>query len=161
MSEPGHSSDRGVLGDHRNTQRHAVSDEILSARTTKSRGGNQGRNHVNAVGGVDLKDGFATRPKPVCGELLTTRPPAAEIDHRSVIAIERAGRMNPAQKPAIARSIGRRFGARSRERFTINNWCLSKRDSATTDRTPPEPTGFMTVTSRWKKRLARCGIGRS
>ncbi len=49
----------------------------------------------------------------------------------------RARLMKVAQTAAIARSIGRKFGARSRERLRTMSCCLSSSDSAMTARTPP------------------------
>src|SRR6266481_6106035 len=61
----------------------------------------------------------------------------------------------------------RRFGDRWRERLSISNcrryrqlatnvaWrrCLTKTDSATTERTPPAPSGRASVAMRWTKRI--------
>ena len=63
------------------------------------------------------------------------------VDGLSTIAERntRAGGMNSAHTPARIRSEARRFGARCRERFRMSSCCLTKTDSATTDRKPPGP----------------------
>ena len=53
--------------------------------------------------------------------------------------IRRAGRMRRAHKPATRRSEVRRFGDRCRERLRIRSCCLTRTDSATTERKPPGP----------------------
>ena len=53
--------------------------------------------------------------------------------------IRRAGRMRRAHKPATRRSEVRRFGDRCRERLRIKSCCLTRTDSATTERMPPGP----------------------
>src|SRR6266481_4479225 len=53
--------------------------------------------------------------------------------------IRRAGRMRRAHKPATRRSEVRRFGDRCRERLRIKSCCLTRTDSATTERTLPGP----------------------
>ncbi len=67
----------------------------------------------------------------------------------------RVGRMNPAQSPAMTRSIDVRFGARSRDRLRISSCCLTSNDSAATDRRPPGPNKRAVVTIRLMKRMAR------
>src|SRR6202453_5533860 len=49
----------------------------------------------------------------------------------------RGGRTNSTINPSTNRSIVVRGGARRRERPLIISWCLTKRDSAMTERTPP------------------------
>src|SRR2546428_725058 len=51
----------------------------------------------------------------------------------------RAGLMRRAHKPATRRSEVRRFGDRALERLRIKSWCLTRTDSATTERVPPGP----------------------
>ena len=51
----------------------------------------------------------------------------------------RVGRMKSEHTPARSRSDARRFGARCRERFRIRSWCLTRSDSAITERAPPGP----------------------
>src|SRR6516225_5739413 len=53
--------------------------------------------------------------------------------------IRRARRIKSAHRPAMMRSETRRFGDRRRERLRIKSCCSARRDSATTDRTPPGP----------------------
>src|ERR1700674_2868453 len=53
--------------------------------------------------------------------------------------IRRAGRMKKAHKPATRRSEKYRLGDRCRERLRIRSCCLTRADSATTERTPPGP----------------------
>src|SRR5205807_824920 len=48
--------------------------------------------------------------------------------------IRRAGRMRRAHRPATRRSEVRRFGDRCRERLRIKSCCLTRTDSATTER---------------------------
>src|SRR5438034_10294497 len=55
--------------------------------------------------------------------------------------IRRARRMRRAHKPATRRSEVRRLGDRSRERLRIKSCCLTRTDSPTTERMPPEPKG--------------------
>ena len=47
--------------------------------------------------------------------------------------------MRRAHKPATRRSEVRRFGDRCRERLRIKSCCLTRTDSATTERMPPGP----------------------
>lgn len=42
---------------------------------------------------------------------------------------KRAGCIRPAHRLAMMRSIGRRCGALTRDRFKIKSWCLSSSDS--------------------------------
>jgi hypothetical protein len=62
--------------------------------------------------------------------------------------ITRDGRMRRAKIPTRIRFEALRFGARCRERLRISSWCLIKRDSATTERTPPGPRSRASVTSK-------------
>ena len=72
------------------------------------------------------------------------------VDGLSTIAerITRAGRMNSAHTPARIRSDAQRFGARCRVRFRMSSCCLTKTDSATTDRRPPGPISRARVAIR-------------
>src|SRR5439155_27208999 len=67
----------------------------------------------------------------------------------------RLGRMSNVHKPATTRSARRRLGERRLERLRISSWCLTRTDSATTERAPPGPANRATVASRCKKRTAR------
>ena len=49
----------------------------------------------------------------------------------------------------------RRLGDRFRERLRISSWCLTRTDSATTERAPPGPAKRAAVASRCRKRTAR------
>src|SRR5438034_10941025 len=53
--------------------------------------------------------------------------------------IRRGVRTRRAHKPATRRSEVRRFGDRCRERLRIKSCCLTRTDSATTERMPPGP----------------------
>src|SRR6266851_3042288 len=53
--------------------------------------------------------------------------------------IRRGVRTKRAHKPATRRSEVRRFGDRCRERLRIKSCCLTRTDSATTERMPPGP----------------------
>src|SRR5439155_967793 len=64
-------------------------------------------------------------------------------------------------KPARMRSEVHRFGDRCRERFTIKSWCLTIRDSATMERTPPGPSKRARVAMKWIKRMTRLLIAES
>jgi hypothetical protein len=46
------------------------------------------------------------------------------------------------------------IGARRRERLLLSSWCLSKRHSAKTRRTPPGQRNLTRVTSRWIARIS-------
>ena len=70
----------------------------------------------------------------------------------------RLGRTSRAHTSAISRSDPRRFGARRRERFKISNWCLSRTDSARTDRTPPGRARRIEVARTWTNRRIRSRI---
>ncbi len=72
----------------------------------------------------------------------------------------RLGRMKSVHTPAMTRSIGRRFGARSRPRFRITSWCFTSRGSATSARAPPGPISFAMVANRWMNKMARSRIAR-
>src|SRR5437773_18369 len=67
--------------------------------------------------------------------------------------IRRAGRMRRAHKPATRRSEVRRFGDRCRERLRIKSCCLTRTDSATTERMPPGPKSRARVAMTWTKRM--------
>ena len=60
--------------------------------------------------------------------------------------IRRAGRMKRAHKPATRRSELRRLGDRCRKRWRIRSCCLTRTDSATTERMPPGPASRARVT---------------
>src|SRR4030095_7816999 len=69
-----------------------------------------------------------------------------------------AGLMRRAHKPATRRSQTRRLGERCRERFKIVSCCLTRKDSATTERAPPDPASRASreiVVMRWMKSTAR------
>ena len=85
------------------------------------------------------------------------------VDGLSTIAerITRAGRMNSAHTPARIRSDAQRFGARCRERFRMSSGCLTKTDSATTDRRPPGPISRARVAIRGTSRMIGSRIGTS
>ena len=85
------------------------------------------------------------------------------VDGLSTIAerITRAGRMNSAHTPARIRSDAQRFGARCRERFRMSSCCLTKTDSATTDRRPPGPISRARVAIRCTSRMIGSRIGTS
>ncbi len=72
--------------------------------------------------------------------------------------IRRAGRMKRAHNPATKRSNARSFGARSWVRIRIGSCCLTRTDSATTERTPPGPTSRARVATTWTKRMRRSRI---
>jgi hypothetical protein len=72
--------------------------------------------------------------------------------------IRRAGFMNKEHNPTTKRSHARRFGARFRERFRIRSCCLTRIDSATTDRIPPGLQSRESVTMTWMKRMTRSRI---
>ncbi len=67
----------------------------------------------------------------------------------------RAVRIKLARSPAMTRSIDQRSGARACERLRIHSWCLSKSESASTERSPPAPNKRANVTIKWIKRMAR------
>ena len=60
--------------------------------------------------------------------------------------IRRAGQMKRAPKPATRRSEVRRLGDRCRKRWRIRSCCLTRTDSATTERMPPGPASRARVT---------------
>lgn len=63
-------------------------------------------------------------------------------------------------RPATTRSAGRRWGDRFRDRLRISSWCLTRTDSATTERAPPGPASRATVVNRCRYRTARsCTAG--
>src|SRR5260370_8412327 len=69
--------------------------------------------------------------------------------------IRRVGRMKRAHKPATRRSEKHRLSDRCRERLRIRSCCLTRTDSATTERTPPRPNSRATVDMTWTKRTTR------
>src|SRR5271168_2706692 len=74
----------------------------------------------------------------------------------------RRGRTNRVINPSTNRSIVVRGGARRRERPRIISWCLSKSDSAMTERTPPGRASLARVTinctaRRNKSRIVEAG----
>src|SRR5882724_9404175 len=69
--------------------------------------------------------------------------------------IRRGVRTRRAHKPAMRRSETRRLGDRCRERLRIRSCCLTRTDSATTERTPPGPKSRATVAMTWTKRTTR------
>ena len=71
---------------------------------------------------------------------------------------KRAGRIRPAQRLAMMRSIGRRFGALPRDRFKINSGCFSSSGPETTDLAPPGSSSLAIVAMRWMARMARSRI---
>src|ERR1017187_3876150 len=75
--------------------------------------------------------------------------------------IRRAGRMRKAHKPATRRSEVRRFGDRCRERLRIKSCCLTRTDSASTERMPPGPQSRARVAMTWTKRMTRLRISAS
>jgi len=56
---------------------------------------------------------------------------------------------------ALRRSEKHRLGDRCRERLRIRSCCLTRTDSATTERAPPGPKSRATVTMTWTKRTTR------
>src|SRR5438128_5383473 len=62
--------------------------------------------------------------------------------------IRRAGRMRREHKPATRRSEVQRFGDRCRERLRIKSCCLTRTDSANTERKPPGPRSRANVAMR-------------
>ena len=64
------------------------------------------------------------------------------------VRINRDGRINRAQIPETARSEALRFGERFRDRLMIVSWCLTKSDSATTERRPPGPRSRVSIETR-------------
>ena len=61
-----------------------------------------------------------------------------------------AGRMRSAYKPATRRSEVRRFGDRALERLRIRSCCLTRTDSATTERIQPGRLGLChRISIRW------------
>lgn len=85
---------------------------------------------------------------------------AMMVDGLSTMAerSRRVERIRPAQNPPMTRSIGRRFGVLTRDRLRINSWCLSRSDSATTERAPPGRRSLANMAMRWTKRTARSRI---
>jgi hypothetical protein len=67
----------------------------------------------------------------------------------------RLGGTSRAHNPVISRSATRRLGERCRERFRIRSCCLTRTDSATTERAPPGPASRAIVVMRWMKSTAR------
>jgi hypothetical protein len=67
----------------------------------------------------------------------------------------RLGGTNRDPRPRRKRSNEFRFGARSRARLLMSNWCFSTKDSATTARTPPGRTSLAMVANRWTARMSR------
>ena len=72
--------------------------------------------------------------------------------------IRRAGRMRRAHKPATRRSEVRRLGDRCRKRLRIRSCCLTRTDSATTERMPPGPASRARGTIKCTKRMTRSRI---
>jgi hypothetical protein len=72
----------------------------------------------------------------------------------------RARLMKNAQPAAITRSIGRRFGASSRERLRTISCCFSSSDSATTARTPLGRKHFETTSSSMAGRAVTGSVKR-
>src|SRR6266571_9463096 len=62
--------------------------------------------------------------------------------------IRRGVRTRRAHKPAMRRSETRRLGDRCRERLRIRSCCLTRTDSATTERKPPGPRSRTNVAMR-------------
>src|SRR4029077_3989022 len=75
--------------------------------------------------------------------------------------IRRAGRMQRAHNPATRRSEKHRLGDRCRERLRIRSWCLTRTDSATTERVPPGPKSRAKVAMTWMKSMTRSRISES
>ena len=75
--------------------------------------------------------------------------------------IRRAGRVRRAHKPATRRSEVSRLGDRWRERLRIRSCCLTRTDSATTERMPPGPESRARVAMTWMKRMTRLRISAS
>src|SRR4030095_1614639 len=67
----------------------------------------------------------------------------------------RLGGTSRAHNPVISLSATRRLGERCRERFRIRSCCLTRTDSATTERAPPGPASRAIVVMRWMKSTAR------
>src|SRR5687767_7472892 len=65
--------------------------------------------------------------------------------HTNAERIRRAGRMKRAHKPATRRAEERKLGDRCRERLRIRSCCLTRTDSATTERMPPGPKSRASV----------------
>ena len=66
--------------------------------------------------------------------------------------------MRRAHKPATRRSEVRRLGDRCRERLRIRSCCLTRTDSATTERRPPGPRSRAREAMTWTKRMTRSRI---
>src|SRR5262249_57826405 len=62
---------------------------------------------------------------------------------------------NSDPRPKTNRSNEFRFGARRRARLLMINWCLSNRDWAMTERTPPGRRSLAMVPSKWTPSMSR------
>ena len=69
--------------------------------------------------------------------------------------VTRRGRTNSVVNPSANRSIVVRGRARRRERWLMISWCVSDKDSAMTERTPPERASLARVTIDWNTRKAK------
>jgi hypothetical protein len=95
----------------------------------------------------------------VTGEMTGVVKVDGGFDHiakRSAVSLENGGDvvdgLQTSGLPIRERSHEDRVGDRCRERFTIRSWCLSRRDSAMRERTPPGWSNWVRMAIKWMKR---------